>query len=633
MKTKSIISLAMMACCIGGLQAQDYPINYEPDAAVGGVNYRYTISISLNGGADGDQTLDVDQLSNMELYQNMLTRCFTARPGETLQPEITLSSKYMHGYVYIDYDNDGQFAYGVEEEGQPSEGSEVVAYSYYNGRNSLGKRGNTTLMKIPEFTLPEDIAPGVYRMRYKVDYDCIDPAGSTTEGDLITDNGGAIIDLALYVHNADETATITLNAQNGTLLQEDGSPLPTELPICTPLTLAKCPDEGYALRSVTVTYGPKDLEPQHGTPTRFVHSIPMAEFRSGSTTVPGYEIVGDVVIDAVYGERTNGNNDIDDTTWTDQDYILVWNDEFNLEEGDHPDTESKWGYSPRYSSAWNRFNSSREDLYVIEDGALAMYGRANTDDETDEKDFQTAALQTSSTFSFTFGVVEAKVKTTPHSGNFPAFWMMPMDQSDGWPNCGEIDIWEQINTENRTYHTIHGYWTSTSGGRSGSITADMTDWHVYALEWEEDLLRWYVDGTLVLTQKRDASDTSKYAWPFNKAFYVIINQAVGNGSWAYNYDASFEYCTRFDYVRIYQKEGDVNSNGVVTGVKTVAAEQPLLSVVGEVGGVRVATTAPQQVLIHDMSGRLVKSVRVAGSELISLPRGLYIVAGQKALVR
>lgn len=68
---------------------------------------------------------------------------------------------------------------------------------------------------------------------------------------------------------------------------------------------------------------------------------------------------------------------------------------------------------------------------------------------------------------------------------------------------------------------------------------------------------WYVDGRQVgsYTKKEsDANALNQGQWPFDKPFYIILNQSVGNGSWAQNADVNHTYETLFDWVRVYQKE-------------------------------------------------------------------------------
>ncbi|MDE6305126.1 MAG: glycoside hydrolase family 16 protein, partial [Muribaculaceae bacterium] len=191
-------------------------------------------------------------------------------------------------------------------------------------------------------------------------------------------------------------------------------------------------------------------------------------------------------------------------------------------------------------------------------------------------------IYTGGKFYCTGGWIEARIKTTPHTGNFPAFWMMPQTQLT-WPNSGEIDIWEQINGDNMSHHTIHSAWGNKTLGqpdqespvKTTSAPCTVAQWHVYALEWDQDALKWYVDGVLKFTYKNMHYSDSKYseemAWPFSKPFYIILNQSVGNGSWAANPDTSFDYLTEFDYVRVYQKKDAIDyystDDGHVSGIE------------------------------------------------------------------
>lgn len=270
------------------------------------------------------------------------------------------------------------------------------------------------------------------------------------------------------------------------------------------------------------------------------------------------------------------------------EWQLVWSDEFD---GDELDTQ-KWSYHPRYSSTWNRFiavGDERPVVNVIEDGQYKAYCIATPEEfkATEKQPMISGAIYTSGKFYCTGGWIEARIKTAPHTGNFPAFWMMPTAR-ENWPNGGEIDIWEQINNENISYHTIHSAWGNKTLGtpdkpsptKSGTASVTSAEWHVYALEWDQDALKFYVDGVLKFTYANTHYSDSKYseyyAWPFSKPFYIICNQSVGNGSWAANPDTNFTYHTEFDYVRVYQKKNALDyystADGRVNGIEEPISE-------------------------------------------------------------
>ncbi|MBO7942551.1 glycoside hydrolase family 16 protein, partial [Streptomyces sp. S9] len=81
-------------------------------------------------------------------------------------------------------------------------------------------------------------------------------------------------------------------------------------------------------------------------------------------------------------------------------------------------------------------------------------------------------------------------------GAWPAFWMLGANLPQvGWPDSGEIDIMEHVNNEDRTYGTIH--WRDHNGNYAqygGNTALNVADWHVYAVEWDANAIRWYVDG-------------------------------------------------------------------------------------------------------------------------------------------
>ncbi|MBR4936094.1 MAG: glycoside hydrolase family 16 protein, partial [Bacteroidaceae bacterium] len=136
---------------------------------------------------------------------------FSAKAGTEVQPTFNYTGAWMSGYVYVDWNNDGKFEFSVNDNGTPAEGSEIVSYSaaQVNGtwRKSDGTtaaNGNTIGSPMPKFTIPAGTPAGFYRMRYKVDWDNLNPAGGST----IVSDGGGYIDVMLDVH-ADE---VTVNA-------------------------------------------------------------------------------------------------------------------------------------------------------------------------------------------------------------------------------------------------------------------------------------------------------------------------------------------------------------------------------------------------------------------------------------
>lgn len=226
--------------------------------------------------------------------------------------------------------------------------------------------------------------------------------------------------------------------------------------------------------------------------------------------------------------------------------------------------ERNWSYSPRASSEWNkRMGTTAEERALVhkpENGHLRML--AVTTDGT-ANGFITSGVNMKQ--GYKYGIFEIKAKCNPHKSNFPAIWMMPKLQTDGWPNCGEIDIMEQIGTSSTVWSTVHvGARYDQKVGKSYSWSGSMsasTDYHIYSLRWDKTSLTFYCDGKQVFRYNKDSSldlvnhpDYEKWQFPYNKEFYIILDQALGKNAWwgSETPDPSYTYEMDVEYVRIWQ---------------------------------------------------------------------------------
>ncbi|TGE14706.1 family 16 glycosylhydrolase [Hymenobacter elongatus] len=167
--------------------------------------------------------------------------------------------------------------------------------------------------------------------------------------------------------------------------------------------------------------------------------------------------------------------------------------------------------------------------------------------------YTSARMITKGIKEFTYGKIEARLKLPLGLGLWPAFWMLGGTISSvGWPACGEIDIMEHINSENRIYGTPH--WDSNGGHAEYSDSAVTTpaDYHVYSVEWDASSIRWFLDGTQYhsMSIQNNAGSTEE----FHRPFFLLLNLAVA-GNWpGQTVDESKLPTTMYvDYVRVYQK--------------------------------------------------------------------------------
>ena len=188
----------------------DYAINFDKDAKQNHSS-RYSTSVSLQQEGKDKQTIEFGKTMNG--YEDLTagTEKFTVEAGSEVTPSIGYVGEWMHGYVYIDLDNNKQFSFNAD--GADQTGTEVVSYSYYKNQNSKGEavESNCNVNPMPAFTAPT--TPGTYRIRFKVDWDNIDAGGSVATGNSILNNGGGIYDATLEVVEPVTDGISTINAE------------------------------------------------------------------------------------------------------------------------------------------------------------------------------------------------------------------------------------------------------------------------------------------------------------------------------------------------------------------------------------------------------------------------------------
>lgn len=238
-------------------------------------------------------------------------------------------------------------------------------------------------------------------------------------------------------------------------------------------------------------------------------------------------------------------------------WTLLWADEFSQSDGTAPDS-AKWGYDIGGTGWGNnelQYYTNRTENARIEAGQLVIEARA---ENFGGKNHTSARLLTKDKASWTFGRIEARIKIPKGQGIWPAFWMLGSNIGSAvWPNCGEIDIMENIGSLPSTlYGTLHGPGYSGGGGISGNTElsgAALGDaFHVYAIEWEENRIRWFLDGQQFFTLT-PANLPNGSAWVFNQPQFLLLNVAVG-GNWpgSPNGTTTFPQRMTVDYVRVYQ---------------------------------------------------------------------------------
>ena len=200
-----------------------YALTHDKEATLSRTD-RYLNKVGLTSGG---KTYESAARGNKKFYSNnTTTSVFSAKAGAQVQPTFNYSGNWMSGYVYVDWGKDARFDDALNDNGTPAEGSDVVSYNavqigetWYKSDGSTRGDGNAISQGVPAFTVPAATAPGFYRMRYKVDWNSINPAGAT---DIIS-NGGGIVDLMLDVHG--DEVVVNASQLNGDIYAADGTDL------------------------------------------------------------------------------------------------------------------------------------------------------------------------------------------------------------------------------------------------------------------------------------------------------------------------------------------------------------------------------------------------------------------------
>lgn len=270
---------------------------------------------------------------------------------------------------------------------------------------------------------------------------------------------------------------------------------------------------------------------------------------------------------------------------------MIWNDEFN---GTSLDM-NKWGYDTGYfidgnpehwgwgNAELEYYTDSTKNIFV-QDGKLNLksYYEPTTFPEIDPNrvaEYSSGKVTSKDKFRFKYGRIDFSAKLPAGTALWPACWLLPNDDVYGsWASSGEIDVMEaRGRLTGASSGAIHygGVWPANT--HSGSDYAFKngaaidSDFHVYSLVWEEDSLKWYVDGECFYKATNEQWYSQAVPGnpnaPFDQEFYIIMNLAVGG--W---FDGGripdvndFPATMQVDYVRVYQEQGSTGGSYTESG--------------------------------------------------------------------
>lgn len=239
-----------------------------------------------------------------------------------------------------------------------------------------------------------------------------------------------------------------------------------------------------------------------------------------------------------------------------REWNLVWSDEFDGDAGALPDP-TRWAFD--LGTGEGGWGNAELQSYTNNPENVSMDGEGNLVITAiqDGNTFTSARIKTQGLFSQQYGRFEARLKTPYGPGLWPAFWLLGDNiETVGWPQCGEIDIMELRGQEPHIIHgSIHGpgYSAGNPVSKSYALVNDRfdADYHVFAIEWDEDKIDFFVDDYLY--QRIENTDVPG-EWVYDQPFFILLNVAVGGNYVGFpTGQTPFPQQMIIDYVKVYEE--------------------------------------------------------------------------------
>jgi beta-glucanase (GH16 family) len=263
-------------------------------------------------------------------------------------------------------------------------------------------------------------------------------------------------------------------------------------------------------------------------------------------------------------ERAESNGLMHPSSVSDRKWVLTWDEEFNGPNGSSPDT-TKWVMESGGGGWGNEeleYYTPRPTNLRLESGNLVIEAVKEefTGPDGVMRRYTSGRLTSQGRFSQAYGRFEARIRIPSGQGVWPAFWMLGDNfLKIGWPACGEIDIVENVDVDkSKIRGSIHGPGYSATESVTSRYTLSRgrfsDGFHIFAIEWEPQAIRYYVDNKLYAT--RTPADLPKGArWVYDHPFFIVLNLAVG-GYLPASPDIATDFPQRMlvDYVRVYSRK-------------------------------------------------------------------------------
>lgn len=296
---------------------------------------------------------------------------------------------------------------------------------------------------------------------------------------------------------------------------------------------------------------------------------------------------------------------------------LIWSDEFDGESLDL----TKWTFDlggGGWGNGEPQYYTNNESNIGVDTGCLRITA---IEESYEGAEYTSARIKTQGLFEVKYAKVEARIKMPVGKGLWPAFWMLGSNITEvSWPLCGEIDIMEHVSNSLFTHGTYH----YDNGGHvyfGDQTYCDVTQWHVYSIEWDEFSIKWFLDGVEFYSANITGGMGSKEE--FHRPFFLILNMAAG-GYWPGYPDDSTPFPSHMfvDYVRVYSASASIEDTDGVENEISLFPNPTNASL--RFTGLAVNDTYQ----IMDLSGKLIDQGTIDSTselDVAQLVEGLYLI--------
>ncbi len=207
-------------------------------------------------------------------------------------------------------------------------------------------------------------------------------------------------------------------------------------------------------------------------------------------------------------------------------------------------------------------DSSINKNYDVSNGTLKIIARKQSINcpglSQSPREWTSGRINSKDKREFLYGRIEARIRfLNSEAGTWPAFWMLenrifedPIANDNDfitWPNpgAGEIDVWEWFANNPGSY--ITNFFNTNGCGSEVRYTYpngpnQVQQWHDYAIEWDANTIKFYIDDFMVTSH--DVSACPQYKEPM----FVLLNVAMGGNLGGFIDPLLTEATMEVDYV-------------------------------------------------------------------------------------